>query len=226
MSTRPLVAAEPREILGKKVASLRRQGILPGVVYGHGHASEAIQLDAHEFDVLRRRVGRNALIDLKVGGGRATPVLLQHIHEHPVGRQPVHVDFFVVKMSEEMTVDVPVAVVGESMAVARHGGTLLHMRDSVQVRALPMDLPSTLELDIAALDSFDAVLYVRDLALPQKVTLVTDADEMLARVQAPRVELELEPVAAEAAEAEAGAAEGEGAVAGAPPAPAPEGGEA
>jgi large subunit ribosomal protein L25 len=200
VSSRPVVVAESREITGKKVAVLRRRGILPAVVYGHAHASQAIQLDAHEFDVLRRKVGRHALLDLKVGGGRATPVLLQHVHVHPATRHPMHADFLAVRLGEEMTVDVPVAIVGEAPAVARLGGTLLHLREGVQVRALPADLPSVLELDVSSLEDFEAVLHVRDLVLPSRVTLVTDPDEPLARVQPPRVEVE--PVAAaEAAEA-------------------------
>jgi large subunit ribosomal protein L25 len=113
-------------------------------------------------------VGRNAILDLKVGTGRATPVLVHGIHEHPVRRDPVHVDFFVVKMTEEMTVDVPVVHVGVAPAADKHGGTILHMRESVQVRALPADLPSAVELDVSSLESFDSVLYVRDIALPER----------------------------------------------------------
>ena len=108
MSTRPQLAAAPRTVIGKKVSVLRRQGILPAVLYGHGHESEPIQLDAHEFEVLRRRTARNALVDLKVGDRRVQPVLLQGIAENPVSRKPVHVDFYVVKMTEELTVDVPI----------------------------------------------------------------------------------------------------------------------
>jgi large subunit ribosomal protein L25 len=207
VSTRPLVAAQPRGIVGKRVAALRRKGILPAVVYGHGHASEAIQLDAHEFDVLRRHVGRNTILDLKVDGGRATPVLVHSVHEDPVRRRPLHVDFFVVRLTEEMTVDVPIALVGSSVIADKHGGTILHLRDTVQVRALPADLPSTVELDISALESFDAVLQARDLVLPERTQLVSDPDEVLVRVQPPR--LEEVPVALEAAPAE-GAPEAEG----------------
>jgi large subunit ribosomal protein L25 len=205
-TTRPRLVAEPRDILGKKVALLRRDGKLPAVVYGHGHASEAIQLDAHEFEILRRHAGRNALVDLKVGSGRAYPVLLHGVQEHPVNRKPIHVDFFVVKMTEEMAVDVPVAVVGESEAVAKQGGTLLHLRDTVHIRALPADIPPSLELDVTPLDNFDAVLHVSDLVVPAGVTVLTDAGEALARVQPPRLELEPE-VAAAAEEAEAAAEE-------------------
>lgn len=195
MSTRPLVTAEPREVVGKSVNALRRQGILPAVVYGQGKASQPIQLDARAFDELRRTVTRNTLVDLKVGSGRATPVLLQGIHEHPVRRQPIHVDFYVVKMTEELTVDAPIVQVGESYAAEKLGGMVLHLREHVSVRALPGDLPHSLELDITSLRDFDAVLHVRDLVVPDGVTVLTDPDEPLARVQPPRVEEELGAVA-------------------------------
>ena len=215
MSTRPVVAAEPREVLGKQVNALRRQGIVPAVVYGHGRQSQAIQLDARAFDELRRTAPRNSLVDLKIGGGRAVPVLLQGIHEHPVKRHPIHVDFFVVKMTEELHVDVPINHVGESLAAEKLGGTLLHLREHVSVSALPADLPHALELDITPLHDFDAVLHVRDLVVPAGVTVLTDADEPLARVQPPRAQEEFAaipgaeaPVAAPAVEgAEAGASD-------------------
>ena len=190
MSTRPVVSAEPREVIGKKVSNLRRAGILPAVVYGRGLESRPIQMDAHEFDVLRRTVTKNTLVDLKVGGGKATPVLLQGIHEHPVRRHPMHVDFYVVKMTEELTVDVPVNYMGDSTAADKLGGTLLHLREMVSVRALPTELPSGIDLDISPLDSFEAVLHVSDLVVPEGVTILTDVGEALARVQPPRVEEE------------------------------------
>jgi large subunit ribosomal protein L25 len=207
------VVAEPREILGKKVSSLRRQGLLPGVVYGHGHKPQPIQLVARDLEGLMRVAGRNTLVDLKVGGRKALPVLLQGVHEHPVRRHPLHVDFYVVKMTEEHAVDVPVHLVGSSVAAERMGGTLLHLREMVHIRALPADLPAALDLDISRLEDFDAVLHVRDLDVPHGVTVVTDPDEPLARVQPPRHEEELRaPVAeeaegAEAAEAAAGESE-------------------
>jgi large subunit ribosomal protein L25 len=185
-STRPRLTAEHRTITGKQVATLRRQGILPAVVYGHGHASEPIQLDAKEFDLLRRRAGRNAILDLKVGNARVTPVILQSVHEHPIQRIPIHADFFVVKMSEEMTVDVSISFVGESEAVVKHGGTLLHQRETVSVRALPDALPSAIEVDISGLTDFEATIHVSDVVAPAGVTILTDGAEPLARVQPPR----------------------------------------
>jgi len=202
---RPKLSATPRELSGKAVKRLRRDGMLPAVVYGPDRDSQAIQLDAHEFELLRRKAGRNALVDLSLDGGRAQPVLLHAVQEHPLTRGTLHVDFLVVNMREERTVDVPINIVGESDAVERQGGVLLHLRDHVQVRALPDDLPPALELDITPLDSFESVLHVSDLQIPAGVTLVTEASEPLARVQAPRIEEE--PIVAAGEEPEA--AEGE-----------------
>lgn len=195
VSTRPQLVAQRREVTGKKVAALRRAGQLPAVVYGHGHAAEPIVVDAREFATLRRHAGRNALVDLKVGSEKATPVLLHGVQENPRTRAVVHADFFVVKMTEEMTVDVSFVTSGESPAVDKLGGNLLHLRESVQVRALPADLPQSLTLDISGLDSFEAMLHVSDLEIPERVTLVTDGHEPLVRVQAPRVEEAPEPQA-------------------------------
>jgi large subunit ribosomal protein L25 len=195
-------------VRGKAVAHLRRSGVLPAVVYGAGVPSQNISIDTHEFELLRRRAGRHAVIDLSIeGDGKAQPVLLQAIQEHPVSRHPLHVDLLVVNLEEERTIDVPLVFVGQSEAVAKQGGVLLHLRDAVLVRAKPDDLPSGIELDISSLVDFEVTLHASDLIMPAGVTLVTDEGEALARVQQPRIEEE--PVAAEAEAAPEEGAEGE-----------------
>jgi large subunit ribosomal protein L25 len=206
---RPKLSVQPRSVRGKEVAKLRREGTLPGVVYGAGTDSTPVAMDAREFEVLHRQAGRHAVVDLHLDGGRPKPVLLQAIQEHPVSRKPLHVDFLVVNMEEERTVDVPIQTVGESEAVDKLGGVLLHMRDTVLVRAKPDDLPSSIELDVSPLVDFDQVLHASDLQIPEGATLVTDASEAVARVQPPRVEEE--PVVAEAEEGEEAAAGAEAA---------------
>jgi large subunit ribosomal protein L25 len=209
MSTdRATLAAEHREITGKKVALMRRAGRLPGVVYGHGIDSASISVDSHDFEQLRRRVGPNALVDLSIDGKTARPVLVHDVHVHPVNRRILHVDLFLVRMTEEMTVDVPVSATGESLAVNMNGGTLLHPIESVRVRALPDRLPQVLEYSIEPLIDFDATIHVRDLIVPPDVTMVTDGDEIIAKVQAPRVEEA--PVVAEVVEGEAAVEGAEG----------------
>ncbi len=212
MSTaRATLAAEHRQITGKKVAALRRAGRLPAVVYGHGIDSANVSIDKHDFDQLRRHTGPNALVDLSVDGKKARPVLVHAVQVHPVNRRPLHVDLFLVRMTEELIVDVPLVATGESPAVVLNGGTLLHPTESVRVRALPDHLPQSIEYSVVSLVDFDTAIHVRDLTVPSDVTLLTDPDEIIAKVQPPRVEEEPVVVGeAEAAEAEA-AAEGEAA---------------
>jgi large subunit ribosomal protein L25 len=201
-SARPALAAEPREVLGKRVAGLRRSGRLPGVVFGHGLESTSVSVDHHDFDLLRRRTGPNALVDLSISGDKPQPVLIHGVQVHPVTRRPLHVDLFLVRMTEELTVDVPLVAVGESSAVSTDGGTLLHALESVKIRALPDHLPQSIEYSIEGLVDFETTIHVRDLSIPPDATLLTDPDDVVAKVQAPRVEVEEEPVVAEGEEAE------------------------
>jgi large subunit ribosomal protein L25 len=189
MSTaRATLAAEHRDLTGKKVARLRRAGRLPAVVYGHGVDSDSVSIDAHEFEQLRRHSGPNALVDLSVDGKKSQPVLVSSVQVHPVNRRTLHVDLFLVRMTEELTVDVPLVATGESPAVANQGGTLLHPIESVRIRALPDQLPQSIEYSVETLVDFDTTIHVRDLAIPSGATLLTDGDDIIAKVQAPRVE--------------------------------------
>jgi large subunit ribosomal protein L25 len=187
-TARATLAAEHRDVTGKKVAVLRRTGRLPAVVYGHGVDSDSLSIDAHEFEQLRRHSGPNALVDLSVDGKKALPVLVSAVQVHPVNRKTLHVDLFLVRMTEELTVDVPLVATGESPAVANLGGTLLHPIESVRIRALPDQLPQSIEYAVDSLVDFDTTLHVRDLTIPEGATLVTDGDDIIAKVQAPRVE--------------------------------------
>jgi large subunit ribosomal protein L25 len=208
MSTaRPTLAAEHREVTGKAVSRLRRAGRLPAVVYGRGQDSTNVSVDTHEFEQLRRHTGPNALVDLSIDGKKAQPVLINGVQVHPVNRRALHLDLFLVRMTEEMTVDVPLVPVGESLAITQLGGTLLHVTDTVKVRALPDRLPQSIAYSIESLVDFDATLHVRDLTVPDDVTLLADDDEIVAKVQAPRVEVEEVPVVEEGEALE----EGEGA---------------
>ena len=209
MPDRPSLTATRRTVTGKKVAFLRRDGQLPGVVYGHGTPSENVSLDAHQFDLFRRHSGASTLVDLRVDDGRARPVLVYDVQFHPVTRRALHVDLFAVRMTEEITVDVRLSAQGTAPAVENAGGTLIHNIESVRIRALPANLPQSIDYDVSPLVDFDAAIHVRDLSIPSDVTLVTDVDEIVARVLAPRIEIEPEPVAPEGEEAaEAAAAEG------------------
>jgi large subunit ribosomal protein L25 len=207
MSDRPRLAAASRSETGKAVARLRRVGRLPAVVFGHGTESEPVTLDAHEFDIMRRHTGASTLVDLAVDGGKPRPVLLHSIQYHAVTRRPLHVDLFAVRMTEELTVEVP--LVGDGIApAAEGGGTLVHPVSTIRVRALPAKLPESIHYDLGKLDTYEATITVADLSAPEGVTFHADAADVIARVLAPRVEEET-PAAAAAEAVEEPAAEGE-----------------
>ncbi len=209
MADRPRLAAERRTITGKAVAGLRKEGRLPGVVFGHGTESEPVTIDAHAFDQLRRRTGSSTLIDLVVDDGKARPVLLNGIQVHPLTRRPIHVDLFVVRMTEELTVEVQLVADGIAPAAAA-GGSLVHPVSMVKARALPADLPETIHYDLSSLATFDDTITVADLVVPKGVTIQADPADVIARVLAPR-EAEVVVVAeapVEEAAAEEPAAEG------------------
>jgi large subunit ribosomal protein L25 len=210
-TARPTLAANHRDVTGKAVSRLRKEGLLPAVVYGRGVDSASVTVDAHAFELLRRHSGPNALVDLSVDGDTARPVLINSVQVHPVHRRPLHADLFLVRMTEELTVDVPLVPTGESLAVTELGGTLLRPTETVKVRALPDHLPQSIEYSIESLVDFDTALHVRDLSVPSDVTLLTDPEEIIAKVQPPRVEVEEEPVVAEGEEVAEGAEAAEGA---------------
>ena len=177
------------------------------MVYGHGVDSESLSLDAHEFDLLRRKAGQNELIDLSVHGKKARPVLVHSVQVHPVHRRPLHVDLFLVRMTEELTVDVPLVPTGVSRAVEDLNGTLLHQLESVRVRALPDHLPQAIEYSIESLVDFDGAIHVKDLTIPGDVTLLTDPEEVVAKVLASRLQSDEAALQSDEAEAAAAAAE-------------------
>jgi large subunit ribosomal protein L25 len=193
--TTTVLTATSRTETGKAVAHLRKAGKIPAVVFGHGLASLSVTLDAHEFDHLRRTIHSNSIISLEIDGKDTRRVMVHGIHIDPRSRHLLHVDLFALKSGEEVTVEIPLHTTGEAYAATKLGGTLLHTFDRVRVRALPEKLPESLEVSIESLVDFDAAVHLRDVALPEGVTLLNDPDEVVAKV-IPQRAVE-EPVAAE-----------------------------
>ena len=207
---------DAREAHGKANKRLRRTGLVPGVVYGKGHESTPVQVEAKTFDTLYRAAGRTSVIKFHLPGERgSTSGLIKSIQRHPLSGNALHVDFYLVDLLQEMELDVPLVFVGESRAVVEEGGTLLQQLSQLHVKALPTDIPHEIEVNISTLTSFDLAIHVRDLSLNRDlVHVLTDADTLVATVAPPRQEEEPETVAAvegeegEVAEGEEGA-EGE-----------------
>lgn len=218
--------ATKREERGKQVSKLRKDGRVPGVVYGHGVEAVPVSLDQREAEKVYQRAGGNKIIELKLGEGAAKNVLIHDVQEDGRTGSLLHADFYVVKMDEEIKTEIPLHYTGESTAVYQQEGSLLKNLETVEVEALPANLPESIEVDISILDDFEKTIHVSDLKLPAGVTLLTDPEELVTKVEPPRSEEELaeldeapeevlpEGVAEEGAEGEG--AEGEAAEGGEP----------
>ncbi len=202
---------DAREALGKANKRLRRDGLVPGVVYGKGHDSLPVQVDVKTFETLYRSAGKTAVIKFKLpGASRATSGMIKSVQRNPLSGRPIHVDYYLVNLRQEMEVDVPLTFSGEAPAVEATGGTLLHNLSTIHVKALPNDIPQEIVVDVSVLKSLDVASHVADLNLNRDlVTVLTDGETLVATVVPPRVEEEPEPVAvAEGEEPEGEGAEG------------------
>lgn len=203
---RPKIEVIKRELLGKKIKKLRKDGILPANIYGKDIKSQAVQLPLKEFEAIFKEVGKTGLLDVMVDG-TARPALIHNVQVHPVTGLPLHIDFYQVNLKEKITTMVPVVITGEAKAVTDKVGLLMTPATEVEVEALPEDLPENIEINVEPLAAIDEQITVGDLKLPAGVTVLTDAGQVLVKV-AELVSKEAEELAAQvAAEAEAAAAE-------------------
>jgi large subunit ribosomal protein L25 len=203
------LAIRPRQVLGKKVARLRRDGVLPGVVFGGHKDSSPVQTDLRSFERAYRRWGNTTLLSLEGLDGDAIPVLIHDVARDTLTGRLLHVDFQRVSLTEKTHAEVPLHFVHESPAVKTLGAVLVHARDHVTVEAFPQDIPHAIEVDLSPLIEIDDALYVRDLVFDKTTVRVVDDDDELV-VKAVPVRIEEEPVAAAAVPAE-GEAPAEGA---------------
>jgi large subunit ribosomal protein L25 len=187
---------ETREVTGKKVAALRRSGVLPANVYGKGISSVSIQINTEDMEKTLKAAAANEVLDLRIGGERDTrPVVIQKVQRHPLTSGVLHAEFYQVSLTHTMHADVPLVVIGTSDAVLTYNGVLMTALESLQVEALPLDLPSRIEVDISVLTELEQSLHVRDLPIPGNVTVLTDPEVMVVKISSPRVSEEGEEAA-------------------------------
>lgn len=192
-------AVEPRQVMGKKVRQLRRRGVLPGNVFGHGRESRPIQFDAYEFSRFLKGHAPTTLLSLTVDSGAAETAVVRHVQHDPRTNAIQHVDFMHVEMSEPIKVAIPIRLTGESPAVKNFDGVVLQLLETLEVEALPGNLPDAVVLDISGMAEMKETRYVRDLDVPSRVTVLTNADEPVIKIEPPRIVVEeVAPAAAEA----------------------------
>ena len=191
------IAAQSRD---SHIGELRRAGNVPAVLYGHGIEAQSISIEMREFMKLLPKAGYTTIINLKLDDKKEHPVFIRDVQFHPVKSTVMHVDFYQVRMDEKVTAKVPLKFVGEAPAVKDMAGTLVRSMDELEVEALPIDLPHELEVDISTIKDFDTQLHVSNIVLPKGVVALAEADEVIALVQPPRSEAEMDSLSEEVKE--------------------------
>lgn len=190
------LTAKKRTITGRKVKSLREQGVLPANIFGKKIDSKTIQIDYVSFIKALSDAGETTLIDLDVDG-ETNPVLISEVQLDPITDKPIHVDFLHVDLKEKVTAQVPVELTGESPAERQALGTVVQYLDELEVEALPAELPEKFVVNIDHLEEVDDTIFVKNVAVDAtKVEIQNDGDLILAKVEPPREEEE-EPVLSE-----------------------------
>jgi len=190
MSDRYAIAAEPRTVVGKKVKTLRRDGLIPAVIYGQNEPVN-IQLDRTTLRRVLRDASTTNLIDIDINGDVRT-VLARDIQQHVFRRDILHVDFLEVNLKIAISSEISVNLVGETASDLVTMGAVVLASQTIVIEALPEDLISEIEIDASIVDTPDTVIYAEELTLPNGITLVTEPDTVIARFEYAQAELEEE----------------------------------
>lgn len=211
------LTAQVRTVTGKRVKTLRREGLIPSTIYGKGFEPKNIQFLEKEFSKIWEHVGESGLVDIEIDG-KKYPVLFRNPQYHPVWSSIMHIDSFKVNLKEKIVATVPLEFIGESDAV-KAGNILVEALTEVEVEALPADLPEKITVDISALVGLESQITIADLVIDKaKVELKNDPEQVIVKVTEPKIEEEPEvvetapidvPATAQKTEEEKAAAEAE-----------------
>lgn len=192
-----VLKATERKVTGRHVRALRRSGQLPGVIYGHNVEPVSISLDAHEASKVLGKLSSSSLITVDVEG-KEYPSLVREKQMNYIKRNLIHVDFQVVSLTEKIRANVGIVLTGNSVAVKDFNAMLINGLTELEVEAFPQDLPERVVVDIGALAKIGDAIHVKDISLPDKVTILSAADEMVILATAPAKEEVEEVVTPEA----------------------------
>lgn len=187
METKKL-KAEIRKLEGRKVKTLRSQGVVPANIFGKKIKSQAVQVLLKDFQEIYKEVGTTGIIELQLGSEKR-PVLVHEVQLNPKTDEVLHIDFHQVDLKERIEAEVPVELTGESPAEKQALGTVVQYVNEVKVEALPTDLPEQFVVDTGGLTEVDQVVYVKDLKVDKnKVEIKNDPEEIVVKVEPPQKE--------------------------------------
>ncbi len=209
MSEQIVVEASKREVIGKQVKQLRRDGKLPAVVYGYGVEPTPIVLDLRETTKILRSVGSSTFVTLKIDGDEHS-VLVRETQKGIISRQYLHADFQVIAMDQVVRAQVQLVILSDDVpAASEFGAMIVTGLDALDIESLPKDLPEQIEIDASILENIGDNIMVRDLDLPESLTVYDDPETMIVAAVAPTAVVEEEVEDEELLEDELGAEEPE-----------------
>ena len=182
--------AKRRDILGKKVKSLRVIGLIPAVVYGHGAKNTPLAIKSAEFIKVWKKAGESTLLELDIDGEKNN-VLISDVQIDPLLDQPLHADFHAVRMDEKIRARVPIEFIGESPAVRNLGAVLVKVMHDIEVEALPANLPGEIAVDISSLNNFEDRIFVKDIKIDGAVELLASSDDVVVLIAESKKEEEV-----------------------------------
>lgn len=185
--------AQKRDVFGKNLKKTREAGLVPVVLYGAKQAPTPLLVDGKEFARVLNQAGESSIVNLEVDGANRD-VLIHEVQNHPIKGQPIHADFYVVQKDKKLEVDVPLVFEGVSSAVKELGGNLVKVLHELPIEALPKDLPHDIKVDISVLTGLDSQILVKDLKVPAGVTILAEAEEVVASISEAGEEVVVEEV--------------------------------
>lgn len=195
MTEKIIIQAQRRTVTGKKVGALRRQGILPGIIYGRIGKEQiepiAIQLDLHEVSQTIKKLTGSSLVTVDVEGEKY-PAILREAQRDIIYGTLRHVDFMAVSLTEKLQTAVPIELIGQAPAEISMAAVVVTGISELEIECLPEDLPERIEVDATLLVDIDSAIYVKDLELPGNIEILTDPDELVAGVTYVSIEEEEE----------------------------------
>lgn len=194
------ISATIRDKFGKQTKSLKKNGVIPAVLYGHGSKAMSLSLNLKEFAKIYKQAGESTIINLNIekdGKVESKPVLIHEVDFDPVSDVLRHADFYIVRMDEKITAKIPIIFVGESNAIKVLNGILIKNLHEIEIEALPKDLPHQIEVDISAINTFNDYIHIKDLKLSHGVKIFGDDLEIVALVKPPRTEEEIKALEGE-----------------------------
>jgi large subunit ribosomal protein L25 len=205
-----ILKVSKRDVFGKKVKRLRKEGLVPSSVYGRKFESISIQANTKELESLFSKLGESGLFNIQIDEGELLPVLFKNPQYHPLTDQLMHIDLYKVDLTRKISAEVPIELIGEA-PIVKLGNVLMHITNTIEVEGLPADLPERIEVDVTGLESLENMITVADLEIDKdKLTILTDLEQVVVKAEEPKEE-EMEIVETEVeGEEEEGEGEGDG----------------